>query len=172
MTPIDQAPPKAVEALLDAAFGKDRHQRTAYRLREGANPVPELSLAAFDNASALAGVLQSWPVALVDGEGGRHPMVLVGPVAVRPDLQREGLGRRMMEAMLAKADAAAEPALMLIGDPEYYGRFFGFSAVPTQGWSLPGPFERHRLLARLAPGVTLPAEGSVEPARAVLPAGC
>ena len=38
--------------------------------------------------------------------------------------------------------------MMLIGDPEYYGRFFGFSAERTADWRLPGPVERHRLLAR------------------------
>ena len=47
---------------------------------------------------------------------------------------------------------------VLIGDEDYYGRFFGFSATPTQRWHCPGPFERHRLLARcaslLAPDLT------------------
>ncbi|MDB5684177.1 MAG: hypothetical protein JWM75_1875, partial [Sphingomonas bacterium] len=33
--PIDHAAQEEVEALLDAAFGADRHQRTAYRLRQG-----------------------------------------------------------------------------------------------------------------------------------------
>ncbi len=37
---------------------------------------------------------------------------------------------------------------VLIGDPEYYGRFFGFAADQTGRWDLPGPFERRRLLAR------------------------
>jgi predicted N-acetyltransferase YhbS len=37
---------------------------------------------------------------------------------------------------------------MLIGDPDYYGRFFGFSAERTARWNAPGPVERHRLLAR------------------------
>ena len=36
---------------------------------------------------------------------------------------------------------------MLIGDREYYERFFGFSNVRTGLWTLPGPFERDRLLA-------------------------
>ena len=32
--------------------------------------------------------------------------------------------------------------MMLVGDPEYYGRFWGFSADATAGWRLPGPVER------------------------------
>ncbi|WP_163500483.1 GNAT family N-acetyltransferase, partial [Escherichia coli] len=77
------------------------------------------------------------------------PMVMVGPVAVQPDRQQGGIGRMLMERALEAAETAAVPgadALMLIGDPEYYARFFDFSAERTGGWRLPGPFEPRRLL--------------------------
>src|SRR3546814_9855707 len=77
---------------------------------------------------------------------------MVGPVAVRPDVQRGGHGRALMAHMLAAAEARADAALMMIGDPEYYGRFFGFTADATGAWDLPGPFEKRRLLARAANG--------------------
>ncbi|MFS0737644.1 N-acetyltransferase [Sphingomonas sp. 1P06PA] len=153
---LSEADPDAIEALLDAAFGTDRRSRTAYRLREGARPIDDLSLAAFDGA-VLAGVLQSWPIALLAGQD-RHPLVLVGPVAVAPDRQLGGLGRQMMAAMLARADADRVP-LMLVGDPEYYGQFFGFRAAAATGWQMPGPVEQRRVLARLPEGMTLPADG-------------
>jgi len=146
--PLSAADPAAVEELLDAAFGTDRHGRTAYKLRAGTLPLPLLSFAAFDG-DALVGTLQSWPVRLILDDGGEEQLVLVGPVAVSPSRQRGGIGVALMKAMLAAADAAGEDALMLIGDPEYYGRFFGFSADETAGWEVPGPVERHRLLARL-----------------------
>ena len=79
------------------------------------------------------------------------PMVMVGPVAVEPAEQRHGIGHRLMEHMLAAAEQSARPghdALMLVGDPEYYTRFFGFTADRTRHWRLPGPFEPRRLLAR------------------------
>lgn len=164
LAPYRDANPDAVEALLDAAFGADRRTRTAYRLREGARPIGALSVAAFDGAR-LVGVLQSWPVALVTDDGGAEPLVMVGPVAVAPDRQSRGLGRRMMEAMLRAADGGEADALMMIGDPHYYGRFFGFTAEATGGWEVPGPVERHRLLARLRPGRELPARGKLVPAR-------
>ena len=63
------------------------------------------------------------------------------------------LGKRLMRASLEIADACGHDAILLIGDPEYYGRFFGFTADRTGGWRLPGPFEPHRLLAR---GDTVP----------------
>lgn len=155
--------PAAVEALLDAAFGPDRFGRTAYRLRAGTFALPDLSFAAFDQGR-LVGTLQSWPVALAQGDGGRVPLVMVGPVAVEPDVQRGGIGRAMMDALVAAADAGADGALMMIGDPEYYGRFWGFAADATGCWDLPGPFERRRLLARAAHGHAPPATaGEVVP---------
>jgi len=148
--PLAAAMPHAVEALLDAAFGADRHGRTAYRLRIGTSAIPRLSFAAFDDGE-LVGTLQSWPIALT-AEGPvaeSHPLIMVGPVAVLPERQKQGVGRALMDHMVAAADASGDDALMLIGDPEYYDRLFGFNADHTGGWDVPGPVERHRLLARL-----------------------
>jgi len=144
LTPIAEADPADVEALLDAAFGADRRQRTAYRLREGVGAIPELSFAAW-KGGRLVGTLQSWPVALVTGEEVDR-LVMVGPVAVAPDLQNTGVGRALMDALLRAA--TDEDALMMIGDPEYYARF-GFTAEATGGWRIDGSYEQPRLLARL-----------------------
>ena len=165
LAPLSQADPAAIEALLDAAFGADRHARTAYRLREGVNAIPGLSFAAFD-AGVLVGALLSWPIELGGPDGAAEPLVLVGPVAVLPSRQRDGIGRKLMTHALAAADASGEDALLLIGDPEYYDRFFGFTAEATRGWSVPGPVERHRLLARLTRGRRLAASGTLRPRRA------
>lgn len=88
---------------------------------------------------------------------------MVGPVAIAPPHQGHGHGTTLMLAMLDRASAheVADP-LMLIGDPEYYARF-GFTADATREWRVPGPVERHRLLAR---GVAVPdAAGIIGPRR-------
>lgn len=155
--------PQAVEDLLDAAFGADRFARTAYRLREGASAIPALSFALVSEG-ALVATIQCWPVAHRAPNGAVTPLVMVGPVAVRPDAQRGGHGRRLMDHMLAAAESAGDGALMMIGDPEYYGRFFGFTAEATGKWDLPGPYEKRRLLARDVNGHDIPAgEGMVGP---------
>ena len=147
--------PSVVEDLLDAAFGADRFGRTAYRIRQGMDAVPALSFAAVEDGK-LAGTIQCWPVAHVAADGAATPLVMVGPVAVRPDLQRTGHGRTLMAHMLEAAESEADSALMMIGDPEYYGRFFGFTADATGAWDLPGPYEKRRLLARAVNGHGLP----------------
>lgn len=167
--PLSVAEPASVEALLDAAFGTDRHKRTAYRMREGCAPIAELSFSAWDDGR-LIGTLQSWPVvwvaADVNGNERRVPLVMVGPVAVLPALQRGGTGRALMDALIAAADrppdtSGAGAALMMIGDPEYYSRFWGFSADATGAWELPGPVERHRLLARAVRDARAPSGAGI-----------
>jgi predicted N-acetyltransferase YhbS len=163
--PIAAVDPAAVEALLDRAFGRDRHTKTAYRLREGVAAIPELSFAAIEDGLP-AGTIQCWPIEIAGDDGSVLPLVMVGPVAVEPDRQRSGLGKELMhQALDAAVELDLDGAMMLVGDPEYYGRFWGFSADATAGWRLPGPVERHRLLAR---GTDVPAiAGMLGPRAAV-----
>ncbi len=144
----------AVEALLDRAFEPGRRARTAYKVRGQARALAALSFVALDG-DALAGSVQCWPVRFAGDDGTATDLVMVGPVAVAPERQRDGLGRHLMERALAAAEEEGlDDRLVLIGDPDYYARFFGFSAARTGGWRLPGPVEAHRLLAR---GSSVPA---------------
>lgn len=148
LQPIEAVPGDTVEALLDRAFGTDRHARTAYKVRGAARAIPALSLVATDGGT-LIGSIQCWPIRFTPDLGAPTPLVMVGPVAVEPARQRDGIGRRLMqEALAAAARQGTDDRLVLIGDPEYYGRFFGFTAARTGRWRLPGPVDRHRLLAR------------------------
>ena len=167
IVPLHTAESNAVERLLDRAFGNGRRERTAYRIRKGAAAVPALSFAMVE-ANELIGSIQCWPVALTNEDGRRHDLIMVGPVAVEPERQRDGIGRSLMAAALdAAAAERLDGALMLIGDPEYYGRFFGFTADRTGGWQVPGPVERRRLLAR---GEAVPDVAGLLGPRVVQPA--
>ncbi|GGD67464.1 GNAT family N-acetyltransferase [Croceicoccus mobilis] len=165
--PLDQVDPALVEALLDRAFGPGRHERTAYKVRDGVEPLAGLSFAALDDNDMLAGTIQCWPVALTDPEGRPHPLIMVGPVAVLPEMQNDGYGKALMLAMIAAVQAGGGVGLpqVLIGDADYYGRFFGFVAEPTQGWTLPGPYDPARLLVRAENSGILPQLGMLGPWR-------
>ena len=163
--PLDQVDGDLIEALLDAAFEPERHQRTAYKVREGTDWLPGLSFAALDEDDNLAGTIQCWPVALTDPSGRDHPMIMVGPVAVMPGQQGRGFGKALMTASISAIDPRSPLPQVMIGDPEYYGRFWGFTNAYTGGWDLPGPFEQHRLLVRCANPAVLPKEGMLGPWR-------
>ena len=158
---------EAIGGLLDAAFGPNRHGRTAYRIRLGMSWFTDLSFAAYDSDGALAGLLQCWPVALHDPDGEQTPLVMVGPVAVQPQLQLAGIGRALMDRLIDTVDASPGDPLVMIGDPDYYGRFWGFDARHTAQWRVPGPVEQHRLLTRGQEGQSLPAAGMLGPRLAV-----
>jgi len=163
LVPLSAIDPALVEELLDAAFGEGRHARTAYRIREGVEWLDGLSFAALDNEDYLAGTIQLWPVALTDPQGRPHPLIMVGPVAVMPGRQGEGFGKALMAASLGAIDDGAAPLpQVMIGDPDYYDRW-GFVADHTGGWHCPGPFEKHRLLARTGNPAILPPEGMLGP---------
>lgn len=164
--PLEAVDPAMIEEVLDRAFGPDRHARTAYRIREGMDWLPGLSLAALDAEEMLVATIQCWPVGL-QTKKGQVPLVMVGPVAVVPERQGEGFGIGLMSAMLAedaRLAATGGRALpqVLIGDAEYYGRW-GFSAAMTGGWRCPGPYEQHRLIARGHGLAAMPAEGMLGP---------
>lgn len=73
------------------------------------------------------------PCALSDGA---DKVALLGPVAVAPTWQRQGLGRALVEAGLERQDAAAVVRVCVLGDPAYYRRL-GF--VPERAIEPPYP---------------------------------
>lgn len=153
--PLASVKSHAVESLLDDAFGTDRHRRTAYLLRQGMPVMDHLSFAVLDG-DVLAASIQCWPVAVGDA-----PLTLVGPVAVASAKQSCGLGTQLMRTLLG-ATMPGDAPMVMIGDPEYYGRF-GFSAEGTSGWILPGPWEPRRLLLRNPHAIGLPEIGMLGP---------
>ncbi|MGD9811797.1 MAG: GNAT family N-acetyltransferase [Sphingobium sp.] len=158
LTPLAEMPDRDIEAILDAAFGTDRHLRTAYTIRIGLHWLPSFSYGLRDAAGRWLGLLQSWPVQLNGDDGVRTPLMMVGPVAVLPEDQGEGYGIMLMDQLVIDADRNSSVPLMMIGDPEYYGRFWAFSADATSGWRAPGPVDPRRLLMRPVRGhAILPA---------------
>lgn len=152
----------AREALLDACFGETRHGRTCQRLRDGRAPAAGLALSAVREGQ-LVGTVRLWHVSA----GGR-PALVLGPLAVDPACRELGIGAALMNQALAAARARGHAAVILLGDAPYYARF-GFSAEKTGALSLPGPFERDRLLAiEFSAGALDGVEGMIVPSGASL----
>ena len=129
----------AREALLDACFGENRHMRTCQRLRDGRAPAEGLALSAVRQGRVI-GSVRLWHVS-----AGGIPALMLGPLAVEASSRQLGVGAALMDHALAAAKARGHHAVILLGDAPYYARF-GFSAAKTGELSLPGTFERDRLL--------------------------
>ncbi|MDX2483795.1 MAG: N-acetyltransferase [Pseudodonghicola sp.] len=144
----------AVEALYDLCFAPGREALSSYRLRDGIDPVRGLSMVARDSDGTIAGAIRFWPVR-VDGQ----PVLLLGPVAVHPTHQGEGLGGLLIDEGLAAARASGWARVMLVGDAPYYGRF-GFTRL--SGVVMPPPTNPDRVLGReLEPDAWRDVRGAV-----------
>ena len=67
-----------------------------------------------------------------------HPALGLGPLGVRPEHQRTGVGTVLVHALLAVAEAADERLVALLGSPDYYRRF-GFVPAADLGVTSPDP---------------------------------
>ncbi|NKB26568.1 MAG: GNAT family N-acetyltransferase [Rhodobacteraceae bacterium] len=105
-----------VEALYDLCFAPGREALSSYRLRDGVDPVGAMCRVARDEDHVLAGAIRVWPVAV-----DKAPALLIGPIAVHPTRQGEGLGGALIRDCLAQAQGWDRA--MLVGDAPYYGRF-------------------------------------------------
>jgi putative acetyltransferase len=115
--PADHA---AISDVVEAAFGQPDEAQLVERLRADGDAMFEL-------------------VAEADGKVAGHVMfsrlwadrddlyAALAPVAVRPDLQRTGLGSALIRAGLQSAPQFGAVGVLVLGDPAYYPRF-GFSA--------------------------------------------
>jgi len=140
LSPETKADQHEVEYLFDLAFAPGREALSSYRLREGGSKITDLSLVARDETDGIAGAIRYWPV-LVGAAGDEA--LLLGPVAVHPTHQGEGLGASLIWESLARARKTGWRRVILVGDAPYYGRF-GFQRLTTI--SFPAPYNPDRLL--------------------------
>jgi putative acetyltransferase len=134
----------AIAAVVGAAFRRDKvpgdealgdepvEVRLVDDLRAGEGWLPRLSLVAEVDGIVTGHVLCS------RGWVGEAPVLGLGPLAVEPGDQRRGVGRALVQAVLAAADALDEPLVALLGSPVYYGRF-GFVPADSLGIEAPEP---------------------------------
>ncbi len=95
--------------------------------------IPGLSLVAEAPDGSIIG-----HVVCTRGTVGDGPVLGLGPLAVRPDWQRRGVGKSLMHSVLGAADALDEPLVALLGDPAYYARY-GFRPATAYKITPPNP---------------------------------
>lgn len=137
-TTSDEA--EVIAAVHRAAFGSDIEADLARDLMRDKAFVPTLSFAAEENGTVLGHVLftRGW-LERDDGLPG-FPLLLIAPLAVVPGSQRAGVGSMLVEAAITLARESGEVAILVFGDPAYYGRF-GFTDAWPKGVRTPHPAE-------------------------------
>ena len=131
-----------VERLLDLVFTPRRKLLSSYQLRNSANKVDNLSYVIKDNSKKVVGSIRFWNVK-VDSHSSRG--LLLGPLAIHPIYQSEGLGEKLVLNGIEKAHSDNWNWIVLVGDLDYYSKF-GFSKNPTRGISIRNSLDNSRLL--------------------------
>lgn len=154
LTPETTRDGHEVEALFDVCFAPGREVLSSYRLRDDIPAVAGLSHVARDADGTLAGAIRYWPVHVA-----AHDALLLGPVAVHPTRQGEGLAAVLVRDTLAMAQDLGWMRVLLVGDAPYYKRF-GFERLDKV--VMPPPTNPDRVLGHaLRPGAWEGVAGDV-----------
>lgn len=124
----------AIALVVEAAFGSPDEARLVEGFRASAGYLPELALVAEDDGEVVGHVMFTL-TELVDGTS----ILMLSPLAVRPDRQRTGVGTALVREGLRVSAERTEPLVIVEGDPRYYSRF-GFVAGSELG--LERPYDR------------------------------
>ena len=147
----------AIEEMTAAAFGPDRHHKTVYRLRENVRPIKELCFVAIDAKGRMVASIRNWPILINE----KWPAVMLGPLAISPELRGLGYGKALMWHSMAQSRMLGHSRIILVGDPEYYNQF-GFRRDLALNIQLPGWVEDRRFLAlELVAGAMIGVRGMI-----------
>ena len=127
-----------VEALFDLCFTPSRFALSSYRLREGYSPINDLCLIAKSDEDLLVGAIRYWPA-----EIDKKRILFLGPIAVHPTYQGEGLGAALILNSIKRARELNWKRVLMVGDEIYYRRF-GFRKM--DGIIFPPPTNPDRIL--------------------------
>ncbi|MCY4153331.1 MAG: N-acetyltransferase [Aestuariivita sp.] len=145
-----------VEALFDLCFAPGRQALSSYRLRAEQAPVADLSTIVRDADGLLFAAIRCWPVWI-----NQSASLLLGPIAVHPTRQGEGIGGKLIRLTLKKAESMNWQRVILVGDLAYY-RKFGFERLHDV--VMPPPTNPDRVLGMaLTEGAWTGIEGLVQP---------
>lgn len=125
---------RSVDELNVRAFPTDAEARLVDLLREDTRPL--ISLVGVADSRVVGHVLFS-PVNVEKAPGGTLVLGL-GPMAVTPELQRRGIGSRLVWEGLDRCRGLQAAAVVVLGHPEYYPRF-GFQPARPSGLYFRGP---------------------------------
>jgi putative acetyltransferase len=119
---------ETIGEVVRLAFRSHVEGRIVRDIRASDYYIPELALVAVADDEIVGHVMVSHTD--LDTEGARQRIAMLSPLAVHPARQGEGIGGRLVRAVIERADARGEPLIVLEGSPLYYPRFGFRHSVP------------------------------------------
>lgn len=126
----------AITKVNDLAFERPEEGYLVENLRKLSEFDPRLSLIAEINKKIIGHVMFC-PIHIQAKNGEEYPCLSLGPIAVIPEYQKQGIGGQLIEAGHRAAHELNYKSVVLLGHPEYYPRF-GY--LPAEKWDLRNPW--------------------------------
>ena len=147
-----------VESLLNLVFTPQRNKLGSYYFRKNVSRVEFLCKVIKNDYGHIIGSIRYWPVYI--GKK-KFSCLLLGPLAVHPICQGEGIGAKLILNTLNLAEKYGWERVILVGDESYYSRF-GFKKKLAKDLIFPKPVNQDRLLGlELKPGSLKRVKGLV-----------
>lgn len=130
-----------------------------HRLRSASGMIPELNLVAEREGRIIGHGMATRAKIVSPGRRDEDRILCLGPLSVAPDCRKQGVGGVLIRAIVSRAKALGFLAVVLVGHPEYYGRF-GFQCTRPWQIGLPGiGMIDELMLLELQPGSMSSVEG-------------
>ena len=132
-----------VENLLNLVFTPQRTMLGSYYFRKNVLKVGFLCKVIKNDFGHIVGSIRYWPVCIGTK---KLSCLLLGPLAVHPICQGEGLGAALVLETLVLAEKNGWERIIIVGDEPYYSRF-GFKKKLAKDLIFPKRINQDRLLA-------------------------
>jgi putative acetyltransferase len=150
----------AIQEVNLLAFGREVEARLVETLRQSANFIPELSLVAVKTGRVVGHILFS-PI-VIETHKGAVPALALATMAVRPELQNQGIGSQLVRQGLYECQRLGHKVVVVVGHPHYYPRF-GFSSARAKGLEVPFDVSDEAFMVlELIPGILEGMSGMVK----------
>lgn len=126
---------KSIRTLLEKAFKGTDEAKLVERIRNGKHYLPKLSFVTLIDDNIIGFLFFS--TIFINTPKYIYDSLALGPVAVLPEYQNNGIGSKLIMEGLYKAHYLGYSSVILLGNPDYYQRF-GFE--PASVWEITPPF--------------------------------
>lgn len=156
---------KGIFEIISQAFGQQDEAILVDLLRKSDEYIPTLSLVAVINNTIVGHILFS-KIKIISDDGHEFDSLSLAPLAIKPEFQNRGFGRKLIKHGLEKAIALGYSSVIVLGYQDYYPQF-GFT--PAINWNIKSSFDfksDHLMALELKPLGLKDVHGSVKYSKA------
>jgi len=128
---------KEVYDLISISFKQENEAKLVELLRKSDAFIPELSLVAILEEKIVGHILFT-KIQIINDNQNKFDSLALAPVSVIPNLQKKGIGSKLIRFGVEKAKEMNFKSVIVLGHEHYYPKF-GF--VAAEKWNIKAPFK-------------------------------